>query len=135
MQTKKAATKTAAKKTVSKAAGAAKKPAVKKTAAAKPAAKKTAAVKPATKKTAKKPAKKRSVESTISLVKKINFVLQCSAKPEGVSYNELVDRAKNIWRADGGKISEIKNLELYVKPEENKVYYVFNGDKSGDFDL
>ncbi|MCR5094152.1 MAG: DUF6465 family protein [Lachnospiraceae bacterium] len=115
----------------------AKNPAAAKTAAKKPAAAGTAAKKPAAKKTAaKKPAKKRSVESTISLVKKINFVLQCSAKPEGISYNELVNNAKNVWRYDmGGKISDIKNLELYVKTEENKVYYVFNGDKSGSFDL
>ena len=124
-----------------KKAATAKKPAAAKTAAKKPAAAK-AAKKPAVTKTAakrpatKKPAKKRSVESTISLVKKINFVLQCSAKPEGISYNELVENAKNVWRYDmGGKISEIKNLELYVKTEESKVYYVFNGEKSGSFDL
>ena len=105
--------------------------------AAKPAAKKTTAKKTAAKKTAgAKTTKKRSVESTISLVKKINFVLQCSARPEGISYNELVENAKNVWKYDmGGKISDIKNLELYVKPEENKVYYVFNGEKSGSFDL
>jgi hypothetical protein len=130
-KTKKAATAKTAKKPAA-AKTAAKKPAAAGTAAKKPAAKKTAAKKPA----AKKPAKKRSVESTISLVKKINFVLQCSAKPEGISYNELVNNAKNVWRYDmGGKISDIKNLELYVKTEENKVYYVFNGDKSGSFDL
>ena len=87
--------------------------------------------------TKKKPAeKKRSVASTISLAKKVNYVLQCSAKPEGISYNQLVANAKNVWRYDrGGKVSDIKSMELYIKPEEGKVYYVINSDATGSFDL
>ena len=31
------------------------------------------------------------------------------------------------------KAADLKSLNLYVKPEENTVYYVFNDDESGSF--
>lgn len=45
----------------------------------------------------------------------------------------LVKTAKDIWAATGKKASELKSLNLYVKPEENAVYYVFNNDETGSF--
>ena len=33
------------------------------------------------------------------------------------------------------KILDIKNLDIYVKPEEGKAYYVVNNDVTGSFDL
>ncbi|MCR5178491.1 MAG: DUF6465 family protein [Lachnospiraceae bacterium] len=106
---------------------------VKKTAAKKTAAVKTAAAK---KTEAKKTGRKRSVASTISLSKKINYVLQCKANPEGISYSQLVATTKDIWRTRlGKKAGDIKEIELYIKPEEGKVYFVINKDTRGDFDL
>lgn len=106
---------------------------VKKTAAKKTAAVKTAAAK---KTEAKKTGRKRSVASTISLSKKINYVLQCKANPEGISYSQLVAATKDIWRTRlGKKAGDIKEIELYIKPEEGKVYFVINKDTRGDFDL
>ncbi|MBR0163471.1 MAG: hypothetical protein IJQ12_02230 [Lachnospiraceae bacterium] len=53
-----------------------------------------------------------------------------------VTYDEIVQNMKNKWTYDyGKKISEIHSMELYVKPEEDKVYYVINGEESGDFGL
>ncbi len=117
----------ATKKTVSAGSKTAKKAA---------APKKAAAKKTMTKKAAKKPARKRSVASTISLTKKINYVLQCKANPEGVSYSQLVAATKNVWRTKlGRKAGDIKEIELYIKPEEGKVYFVINKDTTGEFDL
>lgn len=48
---------------------------------------------------------------------------------------EFVAAAKEIWVGLGNKIKDIETLELYVKPEENFVYYVFNGDVTGKFPL
>ena len=99
----------------------------KKAAAKKPAAKKTAAKKPATKKpaAAKAPAAKKDVSAKV--------VLQLGER----EYNEaaLVKIAKDVWKFDLGKNpADLKKIELYIKPEENKVYYVMNGE-SGDFNI
>ena len=47
-----------------------------------------------------------------------------------ITEEELVSRAKKAY---GGK--DIKSLNIYVKPEEEKAYYVVNEDISGSFDL
>ena len=53
-----------------------------------------------------------------------------------VAYDDVVQNMKNKWTYDyGKKISDIKSMELYIKPEEDKVYYVINGEESGDFGL
>lgn len=47
----------------------------------------------------------------------------------------LTDRAIVAWAAEQGQPkTAAKEIKLYVKPEENMVYYVINGD-SGSFSL
>ena len=102
----------------------AKKPAAVKTEAAKKAepAKKTAAKKPAAKKTVKK-ADQKSV-----------MHVQFSGK--SYSQEELVKMAQDVWKYDlKQKVRELATIELYVKPEENKVYYVMNQEFTGDFNI
>lgn len=48
---------------------------------------------------------------------------------------DLVAKAKKIWTSSGKKVSELTSLQLYVKPEENMVYCVFNEDTKGEFTL
>ena len=48
---------------------------------------------------------------------------------------ELVEKAKAAFVAQGHRASTIKHLALYVKPEEQKAYYVINGKESGSVDL
>ena len=120
--------KTAAKKPAEKKATAAKKPAEKKAAAAKkPAEKKaTAAKKPAEKKAtaAKKPAAKKTAAAAVDS----KVVIQ--AMGSEVNTAELIEKAT---KASGAKT--VKKVDVYVRPEVNKVYYVVNGDILGDFDL
>ena len=131
---KESAVKTVAKKTVEKAAAAEKAaekvvekaaPAVKsaaKAASAKAAsATKTAAAKATATKAAaaKKPAAKRAT---------VTAVLQYAGKE--ISYDELVAKARGNWNGEA-----IQELALYVKPEEEKVYMVVNGQEAGSFDL
>lgn len=47
-----------------------------------------------------------------------------------VSADELVDSARKAYVDEGGKASDIKTIEVYVKPEENAAYYVVNGEGS-----
>lgn len=48
---------------------------------------------------------------------------------------ELMERAKAAYAAEGHRISSIKSLSLYVKPEERKAYYVVNEKTTGSIDL
>ena len=62
-----------------------------------------------------------------------NVVLQYADKD--LSYETLVQNAKNVYQYDmGGDPESVKNIELFVKPEENKVYFVIDG-KEGNYDL
>jgi hypothetical protein len=108
---------------------AAKKPAAKKTAAAKkPAAKKTAEKKTAEKKTAeKKPAAKKAVAPKAAPTAS-KVVIQYEGGE--VDSAALVEKAKKI-----SGVKSAKQVDVYVKPEVNRVYYVINGDTFGDFAL
>lgn len=102
---KKRATKSASKKTAEK-----------KTAEKKPAAKKTAEKKTAEKKTSSRKA-----------APKTNLFIQYQGVE--LSYADLIERVK----ADSG-IDSPKSVNLYVKPEDNMVYYVVNeNEKVGGF--
>lgn len=54
---------------------------------------------------------------------------------EQVSQDELVEAAKKIWADSGKKAADLKSIALYVKPEEDRAYYVFNGDETGSFHI
>ena len=112
--------------------------AVKKAPAKKAAAKKTAAKKAPAKKTAA--AKKTTVKTTTrkTAAKKAETKVALHIQFAGKSYttDELVKIAKDVWKYDlKQKAGDFKSVELYVKPEENTVYYVINGDVSGNFGI
>lgn len=48
---------------------------------------------------------------------------------------DLIAKAKKIWTDQGKKVSELTSIQLYVKPEENMAYAVFNDDVKGEFTL
>ena len=42
---------------------------------------------------------------------------------------------KKAWKDAGKKLSDIATLDIYVKPQEAKVYYVVNKEIEGSVDL
>lgn len=52
-----------------------------------------------------------------------------------ISKAEIITKIKDIWVADGNKVKDLKNLVMYVKPEERKVYYVINDDVNGEIEV
>ena len=46
----------------------------------------------------------------------------------GESYNadEVVKKVKADWVALGNKVKDMADAKIYVKPEDNKIYYVVN---------
>ena len=100
----------------------AKKAAEKKTAVKKAVAEKKAAVKKEVEK--KAPAKKAEVKETV----------QVEFAGKAYTTEALVRIAKDVWKYDlKQKEADFKKVELYVKPEESKVYYVINDTVTGDF--
>lgn len=111
-----AKTKTAAKKTT------AKKTTVKKTTTKKTAAKEAEPVK-----TEEKPAPKRTAK------KAANPVVHLQFSGKSYSMEDLQKIANDVWKYDLHNEEPYTSLELYVKPEENIAYYVFNGEINGNF--
>lgn len=77
----------------------------------------------------KKPAAKRTTKKAV----KTTFVVQAANKE--VSMEEAIARVKEAWVATGNKEADIKEIAVYVKPEENAIYYVVNGDVTGRVDF
>ena len=103
-------TRTTAKKTTTKKAAAPKKPAAKK---------------PAEKKAPAKAAKKEAEQE---------MILQFGGRE--IKEKDLYERIQQIWTEGyGKKAEELKNLKVYVKPEEFTAYYVINDDVTGSIDL
>ena len=120
----------------------------------KQAAKETGAVaKKAAKETAdsvKKTAKETST-ATKKVVKETTEAVKKTAKKEytklalketyiqvgGNEYKEteILKKVEESFLAAGHKITSMKSLQLYVKPEDGAAYYVVNGEITGRVDL
>ena len=65
---------------------------------------------------------------------KTNVTLQYADKD--LSYNDLIQNAKNVFQYDmSGDPTSINKLDLFVKPDENKVYFVINDEIQGSYNL
>ena len=62
-----------------------------------------------------------------------NVYIQFAGKE--VKTEELVEQVKALWTAQGHRVSSIKSLEVYVKPEDAAAYYVINGKENGKIEL
>ena len=108
--------------------------AVEKTEAVKEAvAEKTEEVKEAVKEAAEKTvktAKKTAAKKTAKKEIKVRKFVQYFGKE--VEEKDMIAAVKKDWtKANGKKVGDIKDITLYVKPEEAAVYYVVNGTDSG----
>ena len=52
-----------------------------------------------------------------------------------INKDEVVKEVKKNWTDAGNKASDLKSLELYLKPEDNAVYYVINSTEEGSISL
>ena len=77
----------------------------------------------------KAPAKKAPVKKEI----KTSVYVQYAGKEAEVE--KLVAAAKKAYVAAGHKETDIKTVEIYVKPEENTAYYVINGEGSDNYKI
>ena len=45
--------------------------------------------------------------------------------------SSLIDKVKAAYAEEGNKADNIKNIEVYIKLDENMAYYVIDGYASG----
>ena len=100
------------------------------------AAKKPAAKKTTTKKAAKKTTEKTTTTKTAGRKAAAKSTVNVQFSGKSYTPEDWVKSAKDVWEYDlNRKPEDFKSVELYVKTEESKVYYVINGEVSGDFNI
>lgn len=101
-------------------------------AAEKTATRKTAAAKKTTTRTTAKTTAAKTTRKTAA--KKAEPVTEVYVQYWGkeIHTSEVADKIKKIWTEDmGKKAPELKDLKIYIKPEDNGAHYVINGDVAG----
>ena len=99
--------------------------------------KKTPEKKTSTRTTAKKATTKKETVKKETTVKKtaskkeikVNAIVEHYGRQ--ISEQDIIANVKRAWTNSGKNEKDIKSIELYIKPEENAVYYVVNGTETG----
>lgn len=122
-ETKEPVKATVTEKTTEEVKAPAKKTTRKRTASRKTTEEKTTEKKTTAKKTTRKAAAKKAEASTEVFVQWLG---------KEVYAKDVVDSIKKIWTEEmGRKESELEDLKVYIKPEDNGAHYVINGDITG----
>lgn len=95
--------------------------------------KKTAAK--ADKKTATKKKEAAKMKTTIKKVPKNVFVEHFGQQTK-IDVEKYEGEVKKIWLNDWNRLAkDLKEIDLYIKIEDKKVYFVVNGTEHGDFSI
>ena len=98
------------------------------------APKKTAAPKKAAAPKKEAPAKKAPAKKA-PVKKEIKTAVYVQYAGKEAEVEKLVAAANKAYVAAGHKETDIKTVEIYVKPEENTAYYVINGEGSDNYKI
>ena len=85
---------------------------------------------------AKKAAPEKVAPEKKAPAKKVEVKSSLYVQFAGKSYaqEDFMKMAKDVWKYDlKQKASALESVDLYVKPEENMVYYVMNKEFTGSF--
>ena len=113
-----------------------KKPTARKQTARKETAKKETAKKETAKKetTRKESAKKETIKKPGAGKAELKSEISVQFGGKSYSQEDLTKIAKDVWKYDlKQNAADLISMELYVKPEENMVYYVMNKEVTGSF--
>ena len=61
----------------------------------------------------------------------VKIILECDGKSVNVA--DVSNAAKENWKKNHK--GDVKELNLYLKSEESKAYYVINKEDAGDIDM
>ena len=86
---------------------------------------------PVKKTTAKKPAVKKTVKKD-----KVTTEMFLQFAGKEFTEKELFQKVKDVWTKElKNKVGDMKDVKIYLKPEESAAYYVVNGDTTGRIQL
>ena len=89
--------------------------------------------KAAVKKSVKAPAKAEK-KAPVKKAASTEMFLQFAGKE--YTDKEIFDKIKYVWsKVLKNKVGDMKDVKIYLKPEESAAYYVINGDTTGKVDL
>ena len=54
---------------------------------------------------------------------------------EQINYMQLIDTAKESWKAENKLVKDISTLNIYFKPSERSCYCVINDEYKCDFQI
>lgn len=84
------------------------------------------------KETEKKTPVKKAAEKKAAVVKEEIFV---QFGNQEVYAADVVERVKNAYIAEGHTAESVETVRVYIKPEENMIYYVVNDDYASGISL
>ena len=96
--------------------------------------KETPAKKTTTRKAASKTAapKKTPAKRTVAKKAETNTEVYVQFWGREIHTKDVVENIKKVWTEEmGKKESDMKDLKVYIKPEDNGAHYVINGDITG----
>ncbi len=76
-------------------------------------------------------ATKDITEASAKKAHKAEFFIQY--KDYEIRTEDIADKIREQYIAEGHKMSDIKELQIYLKPQENTAYYVVNHKDTGKF--
>ena len=80
----------------------------------------------------KKPAAKKTTAKTAEV--KTEMFLQFAGKE--YTEKEIFQKVKDVWtKVLKNKVGDLKDVKIYLKPEDSAAYYVINGDTTGRVEL
>lgn len=87
------------------------------------------------KKETKKASAKKTTKSTTKKVPKSVYVEHYGQQTK-IDVEKYENEVKKIWLNDWSRLAkDLKEIDLYIKIEDRKVYFVVNGTEHGDFSI
>ena len=62
-------------------------------------------------------------------------LIELVAQERNLVVEDVMEKAKAAYVAEGHRACAIKSVRLYIKPEERKAYYVINDKAAGSIEL
>ncbi len=82
--------------------------------------------------TTKKPAEKKTTTARRTVKKEATAEVYVQFLGREIYAKDVLENVKKIWTDEmGKKAGDLKDVKIYIKIEENKAYYVINGDVTG----
>ena len=92
--------------------------------------------KPVKKEAAKKePVKKTAAKKAAAPKKDAEATVYVQYQDAEIEPKKVLEQVKTDWVNAGHRASSIKKVDLYIKPEESKAYWVINEKETGSVDL